>query len=712
MPPAVSPPASPSKGEFVYKIILIGSAAVGKTNLLSVAARGQQFDERSPPTLQPEFVTVKVQRPDWKFGEPNQFLRAQVWDTAGQERYQAISSSHYRRAHGAMVVYDVSNKATFKEVFPGVPGGNQWLRALKDNVDPALLAGVMLVENKTDKLDTKATERPASFAQEDEVKRLLADAVFRDPKEGLGWLHEGDASQTIPYRIANSLMFARTSALSNTCELMELVEKSAFVPDLLRSVQKKTVEYEKTIGVSTVSQALEALIIRIYERSKNMEAGGSKPSGQSFKKQLNELENAFLLAVEPRKPTMETSSRPKKSGGWLSRMKERMLMKLVCCAPPAALLDDYEIEELLATMEEAEPVKTVTVPHIRTRKELMQRKNSATVMPFSPLTKPAASEESGPIVNNKLSARKRFARVRDVLRCALALQKALVRTRQQRAAIRIQQQWRCTRSSISIMTKPVEPELRPEPSDCQVSSPKRRRRIRKHRGRKKTKTIEPAQEAVEELCCSVELVLEEPCLALEPVLEEPCQPTEQVLEEACLPTEPAVEESCTTLVVYSPPALARKRSRAITEEVPLFDVERDVHVLFGEEEIDEDDDLLVQEIIVNAPKVPVFLEMIPRCDSVPPPPTAFRPRPVRSQTLVQKQAANTIQRVWRGSRARVEFAVLRRLKTYEAEKQSVMPTIRCKMAELRKRLDAMRERSASVDSEDEKNVEDDDFDWL
>lgn len=43
---------------------------------------------------------VKVPRPDWKFGEPNQFLRAQVWDTVGQERFQAISSSHYRRANG------------------------------------------------------------------------------------------------------------------------------------------------------------------------------------------------------------------------------------------------------------------------------------------------------------------------------------------------------------------------------------------------------------------------------------------------------------------------------------------------------------------------------------------------------------------------------------------------------------------------------------
>lgn len=55
--PSKSSSASPSKNEFLYKVIIIGTKAVGKTNLLSVAARGDQFDERSPPTLQPEFVT-------------------------------------------------------------------------------------------------------------------------------------------------------------------------------------------------------------------------------------------------------------------------------------------------------------------------------------------------------------------------------------------------------------------------------------------------------------------------------------------------------------------------------------------------------------------------------------------------------------------------------------------------------------------------------
>lgn len=98
-----APAHSPTSGEITYKVIVIGSGGVGKTNLLGVATRGQQFNADSKTTTEPEFVTVKVPRPDWKFGEPNQFLRAQVWDTVGQERYQAISISHYRRAHGSLL---------------------------------------------------------------------------------------------------------------------------------------------------------------------------------------------------------------------------------------------------------------------------------------------------------------------------------------------------------------------------------------------------------------------------------------------------------------------------------------------------------------------------------------------------------------------------------------------------------------------------------
>ena len=59
-PTFVPPLRGPSP---VYKIILIGSANVGKTNLLRVFTENG-FDARSPPTLKPEFVERTVPHPD------------------------------------------------------------------------------------------------------------------------------------------------------------------------------------------------------------------------------------------------------------------------------------------------------------------------------------------------------------------------------------------------------------------------------------------------------------------------------------------------------------------------------------------------------------------------------------------------------------------------------------------------------------------------
>jgi GTPase SAR1 family protein len=103
-----------------YKIILLGDSGVGKSNLLLRFSKNQ-YCERTKPTVGVEFATKVVQI------EGNRLIRAQIWDTAGQERYRLIASTYYRRAMGALLVYDVTNRKSFDNII-------KWLEEVRDIV--------------------------------------------------------------------------------------------------------------------------------------------------------------------------------------------------------------------------------------------------------------------------------------------------------------------------------------------------------------------------------------------------------------------------------------------------------------------------------------------------------------------------------------------------------------------------------------------------
>ena len=65
--------------DYLFKAVLIGDSAVGKSNLLSRFAKNEfRFD--SKPTIGVEFAYRNI-----KVGD--KLIKAQIWDTAGQERY-------------------------------------------------------------------------------------------------------------------------------------------------------------------------------------------------------------------------------------------------------------------------------------------------------------------------------------------------------------------------------------------------------------------------------------------------------------------------------------------------------------------------------------------------------------------------------------------------------------------------------------------------
>ncbi|KAJ8748773.1 hypothetical protein K2173_011328 [Erythroxylum novogranatense] len=142
------------KIDYVFKIVLVGDSAVGKSQLLARFARNE-FNIDSKATIGVEFQT-KTLFIDHKT------VKAQIWDTAGQERYRAVTSAYYRGAVGAMLVYDISKRQSFDHAA-------KWLEELREHADGNII--IMLVGNKSDLGSLRAVpvEDAKEFAQKENL---------------------------------------------------------------------------------------------------------------------------------------------------------------------------------------------------------------------------------------------------------------------------------------------------------------------------------------------------------------------------------------------------------------------------------------------------------------------------------------------------------------------------------------------------------------
>ncbi|KAH7387910.1 hypothetical protein KP509_16G048100 [Ceratopteris richardii] len=150
------------KIDYVFKIVLIGDSAVGKTQLLNRFARNEFFFE-TKATIGVEFQTRTVVL-------DRKIVKAQIWDTAGQERYRAVTSAYYRGAVGAMLVYDITKRQTFENMA-------RWLEELRGHADMNIV--IMLVGNKSDLGAFRAvsTEDAKEFAEKESLFFLETSAL-------------------------------------------------------------------------------------------------------------------------------------------------------------------------------------------------------------------------------------------------------------------------------------------------------------------------------------------------------------------------------------------------------------------------------------------------------------------------------------------------------------------------------------------------------
>lgn len=91
-----------------------------------------------------------------KSSDQQKHMKLSLWDTAGQETYKSVTRSYFRGASGALLVFDISRKATFAHV-------TDWLADLRQIAEPDIV--VILVGNKADLAGEEDNKREVTVAE-------------------------------------------------------------------------------------------------------------------------------------------------------------------------------------------------------------------------------------------------------------------------------------------------------------------------------------------------------------------------------------------------------------------------------------------------------------------------------------------------------------------------------------------------------------------
>ncbi|XP_028414868.1 ras and EF-hand domain-containing protein-like isoform X2 [Dendronephthya gigantea] len=122
--------------ERMYKLVLAGDAAVGKSSFILRLCKNK-FHSSLNATLGVDFQ-VKNLKVDSKT------VALQLWDTAGQERFRSIAKSYFRKVDGVLLLYDVTCEASFVNI-------RDWMSTIEESSQKKV--PIMLCGNKCDLRD-------------------------------------------------------------------------------------------------------------------------------------------------------------------------------------------------------------------------------------------------------------------------------------------------------------------------------------------------------------------------------------------------------------------------------------------------------------------------------------------------------------------------------------------------------------------------------
>jgi len=149
------------KIERLFKLIILGSGAVGKTTLVNRFLKKENIVDYRP-TLGISLSTQQYHVQGFK----DDVIKFLICDLAGQSFFKRVRREYYKGANCAFIVYDVTRRDTFEEAI------NFWFEDAKKELGniPFVLIG-----NKIDKEDEREVSKEEGLAKSKEIKSFFIE---------------------------------------------------------------------------------------------------------------------------------------------------------------------------------------------------------------------------------------------------------------------------------------------------------------------------------------------------------------------------------------------------------------------------------------------------------------------------------------------------------------------------------------------------------
>ncbi|CAK5012548.1 unnamed protein product [Meloidogyne enterolobii] len=188
-----------------FKVVLLGEGAVGKTSLMLRYTENKFINEHIS-TIQAAFASKHLI-------VDNERVELAIWDTAGQERFHALGPIYYRDSHGALLVYDITDRRSFERVKKWV---EELLQMLGDTVvlfvvgnkidlESSRVVSVEEATNYASSINTQFLECSAKTNEGvDEVFDAIATAILKKAREQSVMFDEQEGTGNILRRHSGS----------------------------------------------------------------------------------------------------------------------------------------------------------------------------------------------------------------------------------------------------------------------------------------------------------------------------------------------------------------------------------------------------------------------------------------------------------------------------------------------------------------------------